>query len=187
MVEYLFKAHPTTYRGIRFRSRLEATWAAFFDLLEWQWEYEPFDLKGWVPDFLIKGNGHDVLVEVKPITTPNVDVIDKIAAAADRKYPLLLCGVSPSRSLAEELDYFISIDSSCECEHVQCKWRKRFVAKINGKYDIVFGHWPAYVGFVTGICVSKEIESGDEYDPYVGDDVFMLWGKAKNKTQWRPA
>jgi len=37
-------AIQTTYRGIRFRSRTEARWAAFFDELGWPWEYEPHDL-----------------------------------------------------------------------------------------------------------------------------------------------
>jgi len=46
---------PTKYKDIQFRSRLEAKWAAFFDLMNWNWEYEPFDLDGWFPDFLIKG------------------------------------------------------------------------------------------------------------------------------------
>ena len=32
---------PTLYNGIQFRSRLEAKWAAFFDLLGWEYEYEP--------------------------------------------------------------------------------------------------------------------------------------------------
>jgi hypothetical protein len=31
----------TEYAGARFRSRLEARWAAFFDLCGWRWEYEP--------------------------------------------------------------------------------------------------------------------------------------------------
>lgn len=60
-----------------FRSRLEARWAAFFDLAGWKWEYEPIDLNGWTPDFRItfpcshsecSGN-HTLLVEVKPYYT----------------------------------------------------------------------------------------------------------------------
>lgn len=67
----------TEYNGIIFRSRLEATWAAFFDLIGWQWEYEPFDLDGYIPDFGIKtinnySEHHQfhnglILVEVKPV------------------------------------------------------------------------------------------------------------------------
>ena len=44
---------PTMYDGYRFRSRLEARWAAFFDLAGWEWKYEPIDLDGWIPDFWV--------------------------------------------------------------------------------------------------------------------------------------
>jgi hypothetical protein len=60
-------AIPTLYRDVQFRSRLEARWAAFFDLSGWNWKYEPVDLEGWTPDFVLKGAANDVLVEVKPI------------------------------------------------------------------------------------------------------------------------
>src|SRR5688572_28456221 len=56
---------PTTYRETRFRSRLEARWAAFFDLIGWSWTYEPFDADGWIPDFLIRGEA-PTLIEVGP-------------------------------------------------------------------------------------------------------------------------
>jgi len=49
------KAIPTTYRGTRFRSRLEADWAATFDSFGWHWEYEPVALEvgghAYLPDF----------------------------------------------------------------------------------------------------------------------------------------
>lgn len=61
-------AIPTTYKGIRFRSRLEAKWAATFDGLGWSWEYEPLDLNGWIPDFFIPTTNEPYLVEVKPAT-----------------------------------------------------------------------------------------------------------------------
>ena len=63
----IIASKPTRYRGTAFRSRLEARWAAFFDLAGWRWEYEPFDLKGWVPDFALIGADSPVLVEVKPV------------------------------------------------------------------------------------------------------------------------
>lgn len=56
---------PTTYRGVRMRSRLEARWAAFFDALGWPWRYELIDLYGYIPDFVIAWTPH-VVVEVKP-------------------------------------------------------------------------------------------------------------------------
>jgi hypothetical protein len=52
-VKYTIAARPTKYNGVQFRSRLEARWAAFFDLAGWEWEYEPIDFNNWVPDFLV--------------------------------------------------------------------------------------------------------------------------------------
>jgi hypothetical protein len=66
-MEYTIKSKPTIYKGTKFRSRLEARWAAFFDLIGWRYQYEPFDLNGWTPDFQVFGsNGRYVLFEVKP-------------------------------------------------------------------------------------------------------------------------
>jgi hypothetical protein len=58
----------TEYGGRRFRSRLEARWACFFDLLKWPFEYEPIDLAGYVPDYILPFKRGSVLAEVKPAT-----------------------------------------------------------------------------------------------------------------------
>lgn len=63
-MEYTIKAIPTAYKGVRFRSRLEARWAAMFDKLGWHWRYEPLDLDGWIPDFIVNDS---LMVEIKPI------------------------------------------------------------------------------------------------------------------------
>lgn len=62
------KAIETEYRGYRFRSRLEARWAVFFDALGAKWEYEKegFDLGdyGWyLPDFWLPD--FELWIEVK--------------------------------------------------------------------------------------------------------------------------
>jgi hypothetical protein len=67
VVPFAHKGIPTTYCHINMRSRLEARWAAFFDLCGWRWEYEPIDEIGWVPDFLLIGKRDAIKVEVKPI------------------------------------------------------------------------------------------------------------------------
>jgi hypothetical protein len=59
------KSIETTYRGARFRSRLEARWAAFYDLLGWRSEYEPIELENYIPDFILLLH-KPLLVEVKP-------------------------------------------------------------------------------------------------------------------------
>lgn len=82
MSEYRIAAIPTAYKGRQYRSRLEARWAAFFDLLGWQHEYEPFDLGKWSPDFLLTGRyGATLLVEIKPIQQFSRSVADKMVAA----------------------------------------------------------------------------------------------------------
>lgn len=76
-MDYSIAAHPTLYNGVQFRSRLEARWAAFFDLVGWGWEYEPIDLVGWVPDFIVKipcqhsecNDEHVLFAEMKPYTS----------------------------------------------------------------------------------------------------------------------
>ena len=51
------KAIETAYKGYRFRSRLEARWAVFFDTMGFEYQYEPegFDLDGllYLPDFYL--------------------------------------------------------------------------------------------------------------------------------------
>lgn len=56
---------PTMYSGVQFRSRIEARWAAFFDALKWDWDYEPIDLDGYIPDFVLPFQKAPLLVEVK--------------------------------------------------------------------------------------------------------------------------
>lgn len=61
------KAIETVYSGYRFRSRLEARWAVFFDAIGVEYHYEPegFDLQGtwYLPDFYIPT--WDSFVEIK--------------------------------------------------------------------------------------------------------------------------
>ena len=65
------KPIETHYRGYRFRSRLEARWAVFFDTLGVEWEYEPegFVLPNgskYLPDFRLKCYGTRGNIQDKP-------------------------------------------------------------------------------------------------------------------------
>jgi hypothetical protein len=105
-INYTIQAKPTVYRGQTFRSRLEARWAAFFDLLEWEWVYEPFHFGGWVPDFAIRAPGAQslrkvVLVEVKPIVLLDDETAIKMKRCCPRTdgvldYELLMLGLEPN-------------------------------------------------------------------------------------------
>ena len=70
-MNYDIKPRQTNFNNREFRSRLEAKWACFFELVGWDYEYEPCQINGFNPDFLIKcsSDRYDckfVIVEVKP-------------------------------------------------------------------------------------------------------------------------
>ena len=78
------KAIETVYKGYRFRSRLEARWAVFFDALGVRWEYEKetFDLgdAGWyLPDFWLPD--FDCWVEVKGVDPSDAEY-EKVSCLA---------------------------------------------------------------------------------------------------------
>ena len=116
------KPIETIYNGYRFRSRLEARWAVFFDALGVRYEYEPegFDLGNglyYLPDFLLhdimpryaQGDYlRDVYVEVKG--QPNPEDAKKIAAFAEH-FPIWVVGALPdpdryARSCEEQREAF---------------------------------------------------------------------------------
>lgn len=92
-----YSAHPTEYAGQMFRSRHEAKYAALFDEMGWAWTYEPFDLYGWVPDFLIGGDV-PLLIEIKPLTMIGRLIRTCVGKLdlANPDEPVLMLGASPS-------------------------------------------------------------------------------------------
>ena len=68
-MDQTIKAIETVYKGYRFRSRLEARWAVFYDALGIEWEYEKEGFEFWdgsryLPDFYLKDYGW---IEIKGI------------------------------------------------------------------------------------------------------------------------
>ena len=92
----------TRYCDTLFRSRLEARWAAFFDLAGVGWNYEPEEKKkGWWPDFRISsvrfahdGGKYSVLAEVKPVAFSPI-MVDPAFSKALRKQWTLMLGYAP--------------------------------------------------------------------------------------------
>lgn len=89
------KAIETHYKGYRFRSRLEARWAVFFDDLGLAWEYEKegFELPSgrYLPDFFIDGKGMQTWLEVKGKEPTNLECERCHELAQAASLPVLLC------------------------------------------------------------------------------------------------
>jgi hypothetical protein len=97
MLDRTIQAVPAIYDGVLFRSSLEAKWAAFFDLLGIEWEYEPTTIPGWMPDFLVGGWW---LAEVKPVPMTNMGIIHEPEfRKAIRPFDTLFLGDGPGDAL----------------------------------------------------------------------------------------
>ena len=181
------KAIPTQYGGVNFRSRLEARWASFFDQCGFQWEYEPFDLDGWIPDFHISGKTGSLLVEVKPIDKFDCAVATKIETAACSNYEILLVG------------FKINLDPD-DADFLQIGWFGEDTRW--GPTDSDELMWqPAVLGSACGGPGTLDIGPGfgsfrgrlnGEYDGMAmcakgsaRHSILAKWAHAGNKTQWK--
>ena len=105
------KPLPTTYDGTNFRSRLEAKWAAFFNLLGWHWEYETSTAFGeWMPDFTLLLHDESrteqrVYVEAKP-KKHLAAAIEKIEKSGCDD-PVLILADGPDGFRADSERYFL--------------------------------------------------------------------------------
>lgn len=74
----MIKVIQTKYKGILFRSRLEARWAVFLDKLniKWFYEFEGYDLDGvwYLPDFWLPTFSGGMFMEVKPQNLVGVEM-----------------------------------------------------------------------------------------------------------------
>lgn len=173
---------PTEYGGISFRSRVEAKWAAFFDELGWTWEYEPIDLEGYIPDFILMFK-EPMLVEVKAdmsleLLNRHTQKIDKTswennalivggAIYEDDRYPVL--GLARQdygpESGSEGHDYDWSAAKMFKC--AQCG---------NFSFFHLDGWWRCPV------CLHYE---GDGHlVPVNWSEIQAMWRRSGEKTKW---
>lgn len=88
------KAIETHYKGYRFRSRLEARWAVFFDAMGFSWEYEPEGFHTaagrYLPDFtVLTPQGQKCWYEVKPGTVLEDEKAQAFADASRDRVAIL--------------------------------------------------------------------------------------------------
>lgn len=134
------KAIQTEYKGYRFRSRLEARWAVFFDACGVEWEYEPegYDLGDgvyYLPDFLLHGvdgrDGGDIYVEVKgQMTAEDIVKIKRFIKEGDAygKFDpaLLIVGNIPAGEDMQEICANISDAAYSGFPSVNGDWPRPF-------------------------------------------------------------
>jgi hypothetical protein len=156
-------------------------------MLSWRYEYEPFDLNGWIPDFMLFG-AEKVLVEVKPFTAEKEFNIKKIwDSVTDTEYStneILLIGVSIFPT-----NYF---------DGAALGWLEEMGFKgeypdgnVRGAIDeAVINHWHGAYGFFHGSHSWRDRMTG----LYDGDgmldvpsfnDMKFLWNEAGSEVQWK--
>jgi hypothetical protein len=185
----------TEHRFTRFRSRLEARWAVFFDAIGWRWEYEPFDLDGYIPDFAILG-ARPFLIEVKPAVAID-ELREHIAKAGRAHRDLLIVGATPfmpgtyggdsgTAGLMIQWNYGAETpapeDATAEAAEwaEEARWHR---CGEDGCGGIAVHHtigW--FVGYPCGHY------DGDGYlGPAPLDALERVWADARNRTQWESA
>lgn len=184
------KAYPTMYNGRQYRSRLEARWAAMFDLLGWSFEYEPFDLDGWIPDFVLTGGKwREVLVEVKPVSELwERQKYERAIAKSGREYDYLLVNAIPRVTdewpegnpngnsnilFGEFLDYdlFINNKHSWALDHA---W-----IMFDGTHWGLCHPYMAFQDRITDVNWKKHDQTGT-----LANRFTRLWNESANRVQW---
>lgn len=178
-MNYTIASIPTIYRGRRYRSRLEARWAAFFDLLGWAAEYEPNDLGSWSPDFELRSQsgGEPVLVEVKPISLKR-----------EEAFPVMMKMITAIQSYENSPTLLLLPKSPIFAKsNTVLGW----VAKRKGEHREGFG---GFLSLGSGgrfqITLKNEKNSLSLWkEGSVNDRSYCaqaLWIEASNIVQWRP-
>jgi hypothetical protein len=129
------KAIETRYAGHRFRSRLEARYAVFFNHLGIRWQYEPQGLniggRPYLPDFLLPET--QTWVEVKGSEdTLDYDLMEAFAYALPRGASVVILGPLPEAKPAGDWDW---------------GWQSLCSSFVDEGERAVFGDW---VGFGSG-------------------------------------
>ena len=176
---------PTVVNHCRYRSRLEAKWATFFTMLGWKYQYEPYDLNGWIPDFILIGKDRDTLVEVKPFSRKEEfrEEINKIVKAItgiphqQKEILLLGCSIFPCETKGKIGWIGLVDEDGCYCEH---GWGEIGEVVLNHQFDgwgfiSNEGNW---TDRITGI-------NSKHYGTVPYDEALHIWNEAGNLVQWK--
>lgn len=117
----MIKAIETRYAGCRFRSRLEARWAVYFDTLGIGWEYEKegFNLDGvfYLPDFWLPQV--QMWAEVKPVALTREEE-SKVCSLAEESgfHALMLVGPPDMKPYWAHVGHLDQPDYPPTCDYI---------------------------------------------------------------------
>lgn len=197
-MQYSRKAVPTLYNGIQFRSKLEAQWAAFFDLVGWRYTYEPYEINGRLPDFIIHCDESviyaekQIIVEIKPAIYLTDEYIKKtITDYCEYPAHILFLSEKPFyRNDCEQMvigkgwqRYLFEYDPDDEGFDIYDINMKQGVGK--SLFDI----GSEYASFDNMINFSEYrkgfIRFNDQWGLEYCEEIIGLWKKAGNKVQFK--
>ncbi len=175
-MQYEIKSKPIVYNGVQFRSRLEAKWACFFDLVEWRWQYEPYEINGFNPDFILycKSDAYPVkiiIVEIKPSAKIDENYKNEFCKKyANEKAHLLLLDENPFYE-----NGYICIGSGSQFTDMDTH---TMLYDLEMKCIDDFGSsYMVYDGMVNGVVERKSFIS-KSYPEYI--ELKKLWAEACN-------
>lgn len=147
-----------------------------FDLLGWRWDYEPLDLHGYIPDFILRFPRADVLAEVKPVMhyrhldLPETEKIDR--TWGEHKMEAVVFGGSHDVFIMRER----GDDSGDSKFGWGFGWGEARIFRCKGHVGIEHTdgyHGCRYCGAYTEDFVTQEL------------NLEPMWAEAHNKTAWR--
>lgn len=154
------KPIETVYNGYRFRSRLEARWAVFFDAVGIKYQYEPegYEVKyddctyRYLPDFYLPEQ--EIYVEIKSSKAALMDEKYKLGEMIDFHHTpisekgLLVLGQIPNYQSPYTVVHFPFYDWACGVECIYANFIVSFpkayinINSINGKIGSLTGELP---------------------------------------------
>jgi hypothetical protein len=167
------------YGGVMFRSRNEARWAYTFDALGIGWQYEPIDLNGYIPDFVMSSG---LLVEIKPELdeTGLADTKRKIEDSGWTHEAAILVPFVEQTAHQPLIGVFAERDIGPDGP--QLVWGDCRIFRCLGCHSVSMlcdsGSWR---------CRECGADGGNAHVGEVGNDFRNAWLEAGNRVQWKAA
>jgi hypothetical protein len=160
---HMVKAIDTRYAGCRFRSRLEARWAVFFDHhdIGWKYEYQGFEVDGraYLPDFLldcgtwVEVKGDEASLD-RPLMLAAASQLPSMPAVCESGPRLLILGEIPDPPADADLGWLGFSAEPCASARVKDRGRL-LTCKIgasNGLWTCTCGTWSPEPHSFPGTC-----------------------------------